>query len=85
MPFSRKRQADNWRGELKVFLLLGFCSFPLGCLQFCPFYHWPHDIFHIPSEVGEAAAAVSTFSVQCHGDSAIHSTHSTHIRLACCW
>jgi nitrate reductase NapE component len=51
MPFSRKRQADNWRGELKVFLLLGFCSFPLGCLQFCPFYHWPHDIFHIPSEV----------------------------------
>ena len=43
--------ARNFLAESKVFLVTGLLGMPMGVLIFVPFYHWPHDIFHVSSEV----------------------------------
>lgn len=52
MPWRKKQLANNWKGELAIMCIVGFCSFPLGVfLQFVPLYHIPHDILGVHTEV----------------------------------
>lgn len=51
MPYTRKQKALNFWAELKALLVTGLLGMPCGILIFLPFYHWPHDIFHVSSEV----------------------------------
>ena len=53
MPYARRMKALSIEGECKALIVTGLLGMPLGILIFLPFYHWPHDIFHVSSEVAD--------------------------------
>ena len=56
MPYARRMKALSIEGECKALIVTGLLGMPLGILIFLPFYHWPHDIFHVSSEVPTTVA-----------------------------
>jgi len=50
MPFTRKQKARAFWGDFASLLVTGALGFPVGVLIFTPFYHFPHDVFHVSSE-----------------------------------
>ena len=68
MPYTRKILATKqfW-GEFKAMCVTGLLGMPTGILIFLPFYHWPHDIFHVSSEVCTWAYASLCLIMTCYG------------------
>ena len=67
MPFSRRMVAGNFWGEFKACACAGLFSMPVGILQFIPLFHFPHDVFAIPTEVCMITLGAIYLLVAFHG------------------